>query len=310
MPRRSILISAFVFGLFLGGIVSPASASSANVLRGSLASIQKQYRTATTLGFTAARNSKDIQKLVNQGHLVRVSGNRDYELGAVSFPYARPTTKAFIEAFAKEYRLATGEKLVVTSLARPLSRQPKNASDYSVHPMGMAVDFRRSNISKTRAWMERRLASLEYQGVIEATHERRPPHYHVAVMPKEVVSYAAAYLEKPVYQAPTVKVTAPRIEAGASTGELLAAVDAVPAVQTGSENATTVSISTETSSKQAVAASQAAPYKSYRVARGDTLWTIASKFETSVKRIRTLNGLRNSKIYPGQKLMVPGGVSG
>ncbi|HET9234900.1 MAG TPA: LysM peptidoglycan-binding domain-containing protein, partial [Candidatus Eisenbacteria bacterium] len=121
---------------------------------------------------------------------------------------------------------------------------------------------------------------------------------------------AAAYLEKPVYQAPTVKVTAPRIEAGASTGELLAAVDAVPAIQTGSENATTVSISTETSSKQAVAASQAAPYKSYRVARGDTLWTIASKFETSVKRIRTLNGLRNSKIYPGQKLMVPGGVSG
>ena len=301
MPRRSILISAFVLGLFLGGIVSPASASSAHVLRGNLASIQKQYRTASNLGYTAARNSKDIQRLVNQGVLVRVSGNRDYELGAVSFPYARPTTKAFIEAFAKEYRLATGEKLVVTSLARPLSRQPKNASDYSVHPMGMAVDFRRSNVSKTRAWMERRLASLEYQGVIEATHERRPPHYHVAVMPKEVVSYAGAYLEKPVYQAPTVKVTAPRIEAGASTGELLAAVDAVSPVQTGSAK-TTVSIET---SKRATA-TQPAPYQTYRVARGDTLWTIASRFETSVKRIRTLNGLRNSKIYPGQKLMVPG----
>ena len=302
MPRRSILISAFVFGLLLGG-VSPAFASSAHVLRGSLASIQKQYRTATNLGYSAARNSKDVQKMVNQGILVRVPGNRDYELGAVSFPYARPTTKAFIEAFAKEYRLATGEKLVVTSLARPLSRQPRNASDYSVHPMGMAVDFRRSKVSKTRAWMERRLASLEYEGVIEATHERRPPHYHVAVMPKEVLSYAAAYMpEKPVYQAPTVKVTAPRIEAGASTGELLASMDAVSPVQTGSENATTVSISTESTKRIA----DSAPYKTYRVARGDTLWTIASKFETSVKRIRSINGLRNSKIYPGQKLMVPG----
>ena len=114
---------------------------------------------------------------------------------------------------------------------------------------------------------------------------------------------------EPVYQTPVVKVTAPRIEAGASTGELLAAVDAVPAVETGSAAALAATASLEPSSKRTATTVQVAPYKTYRVARGDTLWTIASKFETSVIRIRKINGLRNSKIYPGQKLMVPG-ISG
>jgi len=44
---------------------------------------------------------------------------------------------------------------------------------------------------------------------------------------------------------------------------------------------------------------------SYRVRRGDNLYTIAKKFHTSVPLLRQLNDLRTSKIYPGDRLRVP-----
>ena len=291
MSERSIFSLAFALGLVLGGISSPVSAAS---LKGSMASVQKQYHAAVDLGFSTAHNTTELAKWVGQGTLVKVSGNENYELGAVSFPYTRTTTKAFIECFAKEYRAATGERLVVTSLTRPLSRQPRNASDYSVHPMGMAVDFRRSNSSRTRAWMERRLASLETSGVIEATHERRPPHYHVAVFPPQIASYASAYLPN--------RPTTPAVEVA----------DASEAVTTTAPIRVSAGLGEAAQVKRTVSATKTAagPYKAYRVARGDTLWIIASKFDTSVTRIRKLNGLKNSRIYPGQKLMVPGGIPG
>jgi LysM repeat protein len=297
MSERSIFSLAFALGLCLGGISSPASA--ADCLKGSMASVQKQYHAALDLGFSPARNTSDLSRWVGQGTLVRVGGNENYELGAVSFPYTRPTTKAFIECFAKEYRASTGERLVVTSLTRPLSRQPRNASDYSVHPMGMAVDFRRSNSPATRRWMERRLASLEGSGIIEATHEHRPPHYHVAVFPPQVASYASAYLPNRTDATPAVEVAD-------------ASVEAVPAVVTTTAPIrVSAGLGEAAQVKRTVSATKTAgPYKPYRVARGDTLWIIANKFDTSVKRIRKLNGLRTSRIYPGQKLMVPGGIAG
>jgi LysM repeat protein len=296
MPERRILFAAFTFGLFLGGIVSPASAAS---LRGSMASVQKQYRVAMELGLPATHNTQELEQQVAQGTLVQVSGNENLEMGPVSFPYTRPTTKAFIECFAREYRTATGEPLVVTSLTRPLSRQPRNASDYSVHPMGIAVDFRRSNNPRTRMWMERRLQNLEAAGVIEATHEHRPPHYHVAVFPTEVVSYAAAYLASPpAATSETAVASNPTTAQTTVQTTSQAAAQLEPALGAAATYKRSVSLSTS-----------AGTYKTYRVARGDTLWTIASRFETSVGRIRKLNGLRTSRIYPGQKLMVPGTVS-
>ena len=299
MSERSIFSLAFALGLCLGGITTPVSA--ANCLKGSVASVQKQYRAAVSLGFSPARNTTQLAEWVGEGTLVKVGGNENYELGAVSFPYTRSTTKAFIECFAKEYRAATGEKLVVTSLTRPLSRQPRNASDYSVHPMGMAVDFRRSNSSATRRWMERRLASLEGSGVIEATHEHRPPHYHVAVFPPQVATYASAYLPNR---------TAP--DPGPAVEVADASVEAVPAaVTTTAPIKVSAGLGEAAQHKRSASATKTAgPYKPYRVARGDTLWIIANKFDTSVKRIRKLNGLKTSRIYPGQKLMVPGGIPG
>lgn len=47
---------------------------------------------------------------------------------------------------------------------------------------------------------------------------------------------------------------------------------------------------------------------SYVVRRGDTLWDLARAFKTSTRALRESNGLgRNSKIYVGQRLKIPGG---
>jgi hypothetical protein len=128
---------------------------------------------------------------VKAGYIVPVRANRDFDLHGVSYPYARPETRTFILRLAEQYRRGCGEKLVVTSLTRPLSRQPQNASDKSVHPTGMAVDIRRSNSPACRSWLENVLISLEKTGVLEATRERRPPHYHVALFPKPYSRYVA-----------------------------------------------------------------------------------------------------------------------
>ncbi|WP_163327655.1 NlpC/P60 family protein [Desulfurobacterium thermolithotrophum] len=44
----------------------------------------------------------------------------------------------------------------------------------------------------------------------------------------------------------------------------------------------------------------------YTVKRGDSLYTIAKKFKTTIRKIKRLNGLRSNIIRPGQKLIVPG----
>lgn len=45
----------------------------------------------------------------------------------------------------------------------------------------------------------------------------------------------------------------------------------------------------------------------YVIRRGDTLWDLARAFGTTTKALRSLNNLsRASKIYPGQKLKIPG----
>jgi LysM repeat protein len=55
----------------------------------------------------------------------------------------------------------------------------------------MALDIRRSNSRACRTWLESVLVSLEKTGVLEATRERRPPHYHVALFPQPYARYVA-----------------------------------------------------------------------------------------------------------------------
>ncbi len=183
--RGLILLAAAVMLLLVPSLLEAQS------LRGSRTSVDRQVRMARQHDFTFMETPGQVERFVRAGYLVPVHGNRDFELHRVSFPYARPETRTFITRLANQYRRACGEKLVVTSLTRPNSRQPWNASSRSVHPTGMAVDMRRSNSRACRSWLESVLLSLEKTGVLEATREYRPPHYHVAIFPKPYARYVA-----------------------------------------------------------------------------------------------------------------------
>lgn len=46
----------------------------------------------------------------------------------------------------------------------------------------------------------------------------------------------------------------------------------------------------------------------YKVRRGDSLYSIARKFNTSVKKIKKTNKLRSNLIHPGKRLLIPRGI--
>ncbi len=178
------------------GLTITAGAADAQGLRGSRTSMDRQNHQAMLHDFTFMRDGKHVSRFVRAGLLVRLRGNRDYVLKDVSYPYARPEVKLFTERLAAQFRAACGEQLVVTSLTRPQTAQPRNASPRSVHPTGMAIDLRRHNKPSCRSWLERILLSLEERGVLEAAAEKHPPHYHVALFPRPYAAYVRKLVGK------------------------------------------------------------------------------------------------------------------
>jgi hypothetical protein len=155
-----------------------------------MSSLRRQHRVAKRNDFTFLRTAADVREFVRKERLVKVVSARDFAVkSTVSFPYARPAVKLFIGRLSAQYRAATGDRLVVTSLTRPISRQPGNASELSVHPAGMAVDLRIPATAAARRWLERTLLSLEDKAVLDVTRERHPPHYHIAVFPRAYEQY-------------------------------------------------------------------------------------------------------------------------
>lgn len=173
----------------LGPAVPAAHAQS---LAGSRTSMVRQSQVAKQHDYSYLRTSSQVHEFARRGLLVRLPGNSDYRVADVSFPYARPQVKTFVERLAKQYRSACGERLVITSLTRPTTRQPRNASPLSVHPTGMALDLRRSGRPACRAFLEKTLLSLEGRDVLEATRENHPPHYHVSLFPEPYTRYLAS----------------------------------------------------------------------------------------------------------------------
>jgi hypothetical protein len=228
-----------------------------------------------------------VRSFVERGLLVPLNGNSDYQLSGVSFPYARAAVKLFVERLAPQYKAACGEKLVVTSLTRPLSRQPRNASDLSVHPAGMAVDFRQSKTNGCRRWLEETLANMEESGLLEATKERRPAHYHIAVFPEPYTRYAAKHENQPKL-ASNADAGAPMKIAQANTTPSYASIIPVRTQKQGS-----IVIKSNASFE-------------YTVRRGDNLWSIARKFGLKAEAVKAANHLRGTTIQPGQKLTIPG----
>ena len=186
MVRRMSVFAGICVALALG-----VGQGSGQALRGSEAAVTRAHDRAEDHDFTFLQTAAHVERFVGAGLLVEVNSGRDFVLHDVSFPYGRPEVKLFIERLGGQYRRACGEELVVTSLTRPLSQQPRNASIYSVHPTGMAVDFRTSLNSVCRHWLESTLLYLEDAGVLEATRERQPSHYHVAVFPQPYARYVS-----------------------------------------------------------------------------------------------------------------------
>lgn len=201
--------------LMLPVVIAGSVPVEAASLKGSRSSLDKQNQIARQHNYSYLRNDSQVQTFVRNGYLVPIRGNDDFELVGVSAPYARPELELFLNRLASQYRGRCGEKLVVTSLTRPKSRQPRNASPLSVHPTGMAVDLRVPRSSACRSWLEDTLLSLERSGVLDATRERRPPHYHVAIYPSQYVSYVAKLTgSKPAISRPSATVKTYKVQKG------------------------------------------------------------------------------------------------
>ena len=177
--------------ILAASIVLPARSLLAAELKGSPASMVHQHAVAVEEDYSFLRTPADVRRLVDAGLLLPVKATADYTLSNVAYPYTRPEVLSFVEHFAASYRAATGDRLVVTSLTRPLKEQPRNAHALSVHPAGMAVDLRVPANGEDRAFLEHALLSMEKAGMLDVTRELHPSHFHVAVFAPKFEPYAA-----------------------------------------------------------------------------------------------------------------------
>lgn len=266
----------------------------AQSLSGSHASMAKQNSEAQHQNFSFLETGARISRFVDAGLLVRLAGNRNYDLHDVSYPYARPAVRLFVERLAAQLRSACGEKLTVTSLTRPLNEQPSNSSDDSVHPTGMAVDLRIPGTRACRSWLESVLLSLEGTGVLEATREHNPPHYHVAVFPDSYQSYVARLAEATPEEY-IVRRGDSLIEIASHTGTTVAQLRAANGISGDLIRVgQTLRLPSDASGGETV----------HRVRRGESLSVIARLYGTTVAAIRAANDLTGDLIRDGQVLRV------
>ncbi len=188
MMRILRLTALLVLLAALGVGAAPAAAQS---LRGSRPSIDRMYQQARNHDLTFYRTGTGVRGAARDGDLVRLSGNEHYRLSGVSYPYVLPSARIFVQRLGAQYHAQCGERLVITSAARPTTLRLANSADRSVHPTGMAVDIRKPRGRGCLAWLRQTLLSLETQGVLEATEENRPPHFHVAIFPTQYRRYVS-----------------------------------------------------------------------------------------------------------------------
>lgn len=286
-----------------------ANQAQAQSLKGSPTSVKKQYQLAQSYGFNFIKTASEVAPNVEAGELHTVSPGRYMELHDVSYPYAVAETRLFLSRLSQQFHAACGEKLTVTSLLRPVSNQPANAVALSVHPTGMAVDLRIPAKWKCRSWLEDTLLSLEKERVLDVTRERRPAHYHVAVYAEQYETRVAALEAKARQPAARTPVQATH-DAGVSSGlashqdyivrqgDSLWEIAAKTGVSVAGLRAAnklqgnriivgqTLLIPDAANASTLLAANDVT---THRVNRGDTLWTIANRYGTSVKKLQQIN---------------------
>jgi LysM repeat protein len=249
-------------------------------LRGSQESVQRMWDFAQTYRLPFYLTPTNLNDAIAKGKLVPLTGDSTYELTRnVGYPYATPEARQFVLAFAPRYLAACGTPLTVTSAARAISRQPRNSNPYSVHPTGIAVDLRRPPAGPCQTWVRNALAELERKGIVEATEERHPVHFHVAVLtqPGTVATLPALPAGMVVNRAPVAASRAMRVSNPPSRSS----------AKTGSADAPNHG-------------------RTYRVREGDTLWDVAQRTGVSMQALARANdrSLR-AVLRPGVVLRIP-----
>lgn len=255
-----------------GGQAEPQS------LHGSKASVEKMYDFAQRYRYPFYLTPTNVDAAVAAGRLVPLAGDSTYELTrGVGFSYSTREARQFVTAFAPQYLYACGVPLTVTSAARPLSRQPHNANQHSVHPTGIAVDLRRPPAGPCLTWVRNSLAELERRGIVEATEEHHPVHLHVAVL-----------------AAPGSRVVLPNLTLG------MVAAARVPAPST------VTSVTSVTSVAAGEVSLPTGDARQYVVRQGDTLYDIAMRMGVSLQALKGANGRTGNRLLkPGATLAVP-----
>jgi LysM repeat protein len=165
------------------------------------------YTRAIAADLEFLKTPDDVYSSAMAGKLKMISVTEDVALDETRYPFVLPQTLDFITQLAAQFHEQGGERLIVTSAARPTVQQPRNAVRESVHPTGMAVDFHRPP-DPCLTWLRKALVELEDRGVIEATEERRPPHFHVAVLQRARAKYAVNVDVKGLPARPRVETVA------------------------------------------------------------------------------------------------------
>lgn len=185
METRQPILAAVAAIALLFCIPMQAPAQS---LRGSPSSVDRMYRQAVSHDIYFYKTGDGVRRAADEGRFLRLTGNEHYSVHDVSYPVVRPATYTFVTRLAAQYHRACGEPMVVTSATRPKSDQPWNSHPQSVHPTGMAIDLRKP-AGRCRTWLRETLLSLERAGMLEATEEYHPPHFHVAVFAAPYTQY-------------------------------------------------------------------------------------------------------------------------
>jgi len=327
LPERALGTRAarFLFPVLLVATAVPAFPAAS--LQPTRAGLVRQSLGARDAGFTYLQNDGDVHDFVRKGLLVTLRGNGDYYIDDdVRHSAARPEVKVFVERLAKQYRDACSEKLVVTSLVRPRSRQPWNSDPLSVHPTGMAVDLRISTRASCRRWLEKTLVDLEGDGLIEAARERVIPHYHVVVFPAYERHLERNGIQVPAAGGVVLAGLPPLGAAGMPTAMTPIAANlptpmmpvAVLASHTGGVPTVTNtapakprrSAGKTTSTRRRTTTTTHKPthrssVRRYKVRNGDNLWSIARRHGVSVQAIRKANKVASARLRPGQVLAIP-----
>ena len=272
-------IKELSFGIMAAAACLHTTSAAAQTLRGSRASVELMYERAQaeSLDFMATPN--EVYRALEAGTLQTLTFTDDLALDKAAFPFVLPSTRRFADSLATEFHSACGERLVVTSGVRPLDKQPRNASPQSVHPTGMAVDFRKPR-DKCLAWLRASLVKLEGEGVVEATEERFPAHFHVAVL----------------NQQPQQRVASVKPISGASSAAKVESANGDVSLAKQSDARKSGAVSTSGREKKTTA---------YVVRAGDNLSTIAMHHGTTTEELQKLNGLRASRIKVGQRIQLP-----